>query len=180
MRNLLGRIWRALGLPKNIQLSIMRVLQDQFLVGVTGVILNEKNEVLVFKHSYRQIQWSLPGGYIKKGEHPAESLEREIKEESGLTVSVDRELKIRTDRSEARLDIGFTGAFIGGEFVPSKEVSGYGFFAFDALPLISRNQLALIDGVLKQNSRLAHLTPLVPIVPKKLSFGQKLKGLFTS
>lgn len=177
MMHLLTSAWRKLGLPKNIQLSLMRVVQDEFLVGVTGVILNEKNEVLVFNHTYRQIQWSLPGGYIKKGEHPAEGLEREIKEESGLIVSVDKELKIRTDRTNARLDIGFTGVFIGGEFTPSKEVSEYGFFSLSNLPLISRNQLALIDGVLKHHKHLAHLAP--SFLPKQ-SFTQKLRGLFTS
>ena len=67
----------------------MNLVQDQFLVGVTGVIFNEKNEVLLFKHTYRKQSWSLPGGYLKAGEHPAEALEREIKEESGLVVSAD-------------------------------------------------------------------------------------------
>ncbi len=66
MKSLLGRIWRRLGLPANIQLSIMRIFQDGFLIGVTGVILNDKDEVLLFKHTYRQVEWSLPGGYIKK------------------------------------------------------------------------------------------------------------------
>lgn len=47
----------------------MRVVQDQFLIGVTGIIFNEKREVLLFKHSYRQTVWSLPGGYLKSGEN---------------------------------------------------------------------------------------------------------------
>lgn len=152
MTSILAKIWRSLGLPKNIQLFIMRFIQDAFLVGVTGVILNEKKEILVFKHSYRQTQWSLPGGYMKKGEHPIEGLEREIEEESGFIVSVDKELKIRTDRTEARLDICFTGTYIGGDFKPSAEVTKYGFFSFDTLPLIPKNQLILISEVLKRNS----------------------------
>lgn len=57
----------------------MRLFQSQFLIGVTGVILNDKKEVLLFKHTYRQHAWSLPGGYMQAGEHPAEALEREIK-----------------------------------------------------------------------------------------------------
>lgn len=128
----------------------MRLFQSQFLVGVTGVIFNEKNEVLLFKHTYRQHSWSLPGGYVKAGEHPAEALEREIKEESGLIVSADDLLKTRTDRDGARLDMCFVGVFIGGEFTPSHEVSEYGFFSEDSMPLLRSNQVFLISEALQQ------------------------------
>ena len=133
----------------------MRFVQDQFLVGVTGVIFNEKNEILLFKHTYRTHAWSLPGGYMKAGEHPREALEREIKEESHLVVSIDDPLKTRTDRDSARLDMCYTGVFIGGDFAPSHEVSEYGFFSQDTLPLLRKNQVFLIDGALKQRLQLA-------------------------
>jgi len=149
MKNLLTKIWGFLKMPKGLQLFIMRFFQDQFLVGVTGIIFNEKNEILLFKHTYRAHQWSLPGGYLKSGEHPMEGLEREIKEESGLIVSVDDSLKTRTDRGTARLDICYTGALIGGDFTPTHEVSEFGFFNMNNLPLLRKNQLFLIDQALK-------------------------------
>lgn len=150
MKSFLATLWKALHLPKGLQLLVMRFFQDQFLVGVTGVIFNEKNEILLFEHSYRLHAWSLPGGYLKAGEHPREALEREIKEESNLVVSVDKSLKTRTDRDVARLDMCYIGVFIGGEFKPSHEVSAYGFFAQDKLPLLRKNQVFLIDEALKQ------------------------------
>lgn len=128
----------------------MRIFQNRFLVGVTGVIFNEKNEVLLFRHTYRQQQWSLPGGYVKAGEHPAEALEREILEESQLVVSADDAMKTLTDRNGSRLDLSYTGVFIGGQFSPSHEVSAYGFFAQDKMPLLRSNQVILIDEALKQ------------------------------
>lgn len=82
---------------------------------------------------------------MKAGEHPAEALEREIKEESQLVVSADDLLKTRTDRDGARLDMCFVGVFIGGEFKASKEVSEYGFFSKDTMPLLRSNQVFLID-----------------------------------
>ena len=152
MKSLFAKVWKLLNLPKGAQLFVMRFFQNQFLVGVTGIIFNEKDEVLLFKHTYRQHSWSLPGGYLKSGEHPAEALEREIKEESNLVVSVDESLKTRTDRTSSRLDMCYIGVFIGGEFAPSEEVSEYGFFSKDKMPLLRSNQVFLIDEALQQKS----------------------------
>lgn len=149
MKSVFGNIWKVLNLPKGAQLFFMRFFQNKFLVGVTGIIFNKKNEVLLFKHTYRQHAWSLPGGYMKTGEHPTEALEREIQEESGLVVSVDAPLTTRTDRKSARLDICYTGVLIGGEFDPSKEVSSCGFFSQDTMPLLRSNQVLLIEKALQ-------------------------------
>jgi 8-oxo-dGTP diphosphatase len=149
MKRILAKIWRFLHLPKSIQLNIMRFIQDEFLIGATGVVLNDKYEILLVKHTYRGNGWSLPGGYIKAKEHPSEGLEREIKEETNLTVSMDKQIRLRTDRESARLDVSYIGVFIGGEFSPSTEVSEASFFSFDNLPLIPTHQLFLIKEALK-------------------------------
>ena len=168
---MLPKIWRILALPKGVQLFIMRLFQDQFLIGVTGIIFNEKKEVLLFKHTYRQTKWSLPGGYIKAKEHPSEGIEREIEEESGLVVSIERQLKVRTDRESARLDISLVGKYIGGEFAPSSEVSEAKFFSFENLPIISRNQLLLIETALNQKKP--------ELYPQSISYG-RITGWLTS
>ncbi len=149
MKPLLAKIWKILHLPKNAQLLAMRFFQDQFLIGVTGIIFNDRKEVLLFKHTYRSHSWSLPGGYMSAGEHPREALEREIKEESGFIVSVDQALKTRTDRDSARLDMCYVGVLIGGNFAPTHEVSEYGFFAQDKMPLLRKNQIFLIDEAIR-------------------------------
>jgi ADP-ribose pyrophosphatase YjhB (NUDIX family) len=150
---MLASFWRFLHLSKLFQLKLMRVMNDEFLVGVTGVIFNAKDQVLLFKHTYRQIQWSLPGGYLKAKEHPSEGLEREVEEESGLSISADGLLKVRTDRETGRLDMCYLGEFIGGEFVESKEVSEYKFFSFDELPHIFPDQVLLIHEALKRRKQ---------------------------
>lgn len=150
MTGLLLKIWKFLGFPKNIQLAIIRLFQDQFLIGVTGVIFNAENKVLLFQHTYRKTAWSLPGGYMNGKEHPKEALEREIFEESGLTVSIDWRMKVRTDRDTARLDISYIGTFIGGEFKASDEVSEARFCSRSELPIIRRDQLFLIERAIEQ------------------------------
>jgi ADP-ribose pyrophosphatase YjhB (NUDIX family) len=149
VKTILAKIYKAFHFSKSKQLWIMSLFQTRFLVGVTGIIFNERREVLLFKHTYRSHSWSLPGGYMSAGEHPREALEREIKEESGLVVSIDETLKTRTDRDFARLDLCYTGVLIGGVFTPSYEVTEYGFFALDNLPLLRKNQLFLIDLALE-------------------------------
>lgn len=147
-------MWRALHLPKMFQLGVMRAVQDQFLIGVTGIIFNAHDEVLLVKHTYRGNSWSLPGGYLKAKEHPKEGLAREIEEETGLVVSADERMKIRTDRDTARLDICYIGTYIGGEFHSTHEVSEAKFFSFDALPLISKDQLLFIKRALEKRQEI--------------------------
>lgn len=148
MQGILLKIWKALHLPKNIQLFLMRRLNDQFLIGVTGVFFDKNDRVLLVKHTYRGNGWSLPGGYAKGGEHPKEAIEREVKEETGYIVSADERLKIRTDRETARLDIAYMGVFIGGVYTLSAEVSEAKLFKFDRLPIIPSNHLMFIDKAL--------------------------------
>lgn len=169
MTLVLAYLWRILPLSKNVQLRIMRIFQDQFLVAVTGVIFNEKNEVLLFKHTYRSNAWGLPAGYMKAGEHPQEALEREIEEESGFIISIEERLKIRTDRETARLEICYLGFFVGGEFQSSPEVSEFGFFSIENLPLISKKEL-----------RVIHTASLMleQIRPHHLAFADKLRSYF--
>lgn len=183
MMGLLLRLWKKFGFSKNFQLWIIRLFQDQFLIGVTGVIFNAENKVLLFRHTYRKTAWSLPGGYMNGKEHPKEALEREILEESGLTVSIDWRMKVRTDRETARLDISYIGTFIGGEFRSSAEVSEARFCSLDDLPLIRRDQLFLIERALEQRKAFfsedgrgslmtkrdddLHLTPEETLLEKK-------------
>lgn len=172
------RAWRLLPASKHLKLAIMRFTQDEFLIGVTGVILNNANEILVVNHSYRDGEyWSLPGGYLKGKEHPKEGLAREIEEETGFIVRIDEEVRTKTDRDTARLDISLIGTYISGTFRASDEVKQAAFFAFDKLPLLSQNQLMLIKGVLDKKSKLLH-NQSKQIERSEMSFWSKLKFLW--
>lgn len=57
--------------------------------GVYGFILNKDNKFLIIKRSKNDSYgglWELPGGGIEFGEHPQQTVEREVKEETGLDV----------------------------------------------------------------------------------------------
>ncbi len=150
MNRMLLKLWKVLSFTKRLKLAIVRTMEDEFLIGLTGVILNDKKEILVVNHSYRDGErWSLPGGYIKEKEHPYEALAREVEEETGFIIRADRELGIRTDRETARLDISLLGHLVGGEFRASPEVTEAKFCKVDDLPLLRQSQLTLIQQVFK-------------------------------
>ena len=53
---------------------------------VGALIFNPKGELLIVKsHKFHGV-WTIPGGHIELGERMEESLVREIKEETGLSV----------------------------------------------------------------------------------------------
>ncbi len=56
------------------------------IVAAAGVVLNEKNEVLLV-NTYND-GWVLPGGEVEIGENLIKAVQREIREESGIFVQV--------------------------------------------------------------------------------------------
>lgn len=67
-------------------------------VCVGGFIQNDKGGVLMVKRSdtddFLPGLWELPGGGTDIGENPIQALQREIKEEVGLDVVVERPLSV--------------------------------------------------------------------------------------
>ena len=69
--------------------TIWRIGRPRFSVGVIGVLLNENHEALIVEHVFHpRTPWGLPGGWVDRSEGLTQTLEREMKEELGLTVSV--------------------------------------------------------------------------------------------
>jgi 8-oxo-dGTP diphosphatase len=80
--------------------------EQQFYVGVHGVIAN-RGRILVLRRAprmlYRPGSWDLPGGHLALGESFEDCLIREVKEETGLDVSIERMLGMNSIISEPYL-----------------------------------------------------------------------------
>jgi 8-oxo-dGTP diphosphatase len=126
-------LWRKLPIPHRIKQKIFWSTNRKFFVAVLGLIQNDRGEILLLHHTYRDEPWGLPSGVIE-WEHPADGLIREVYEETGLTISVDRILQVDYGPNPHHLDLYYLGRVTGGTFRPSAEVSQYAFFPIGHWP----------------------------------------------
>lgn len=140
-------LWRVLPLPESLRFLIMWVVNPKFLVAVDALIFNNDGACLLFHHPYRQeFQWGLPGGYIKRGEHPEDAIKREIAEESGLELHVIRLLDVHMADDYPRISLAYLAELKGDfTFTPSVEVSEAKFFMPHHLPPLFPEQIEVIQ-----------------------------------
>jgi 8-oxo-dGTP diphosphatase len=118
------------------QWYLLWLLHDKFMIGVSGVVLNERNQILLLKHRYwPEGSWGLPGGYAKKGERLEDTLAREVKEETGYTIEVLSLLKLASGY-KLRLEVHYLARMVGGDLqLDEREVLEAKFFSPDELPI---------------------------------------------
>jgi ADP-ribose pyrophosphatase YjhB (NUDIX family) len=143
--SLLLRAWKFLGRWPAFQQILLRLLYPSFLVGVVAVVFDDRGRALLFHHTYRRVRpWSLPGGWMGRGEEPEAALEREFREEANLTIAVERPLRALAVAVHPNFEVIYRARLVGGEFRPSVEVDRAEFFELDALPDIRPHQREVI------------------------------------
>ena len=89
--------------------------------------------------------WGTPGGFCEAGEHPIETVEREVLEETGLEISVTGYIGVWVDTYADEpgepdadvINVAYYGAVpLGGNesAFDRREVSELGWFGWDELP----------------------------------------------
>ena len=147
IKTFLLRLWRILPLPFFLRVGLIWLTTPKYLIGVDALILNDKNECLLFKHSYRkEYPWGLPSGYLQRHEHPDQAIKREILEESGYVVRITRLLEIYVSKQMPSITLIFLGELSDErDFMPSSEVLEARFFPVDRLPKLLSDQQEIIE-----------------------------------
>lgn len=81
--------------------------------------------------------WSLPGGFVDRGEVVETAAAREAWEETGLEVSVDQLLGLFSLPGDPVIVAAFSAHEIGGELAPGPEALETTFFSLDSLPQLA-------------------------------------------
>ena len=112
-------------------------------LGCSAIIFDEaRTKVLLTRRADNGL-WCTPGGAMEPGESAAEACEREVFEETGLTVRVKRlvgvysnpdQLVIYPDGTKVQIvALSFEAEIISGELGLSNETTGFGYFTFDEI-----------------------------------------------
>jgi ADP-ribose pyrophosphatase YjhB (NUDIX family) len=135
MIDLLTRGWHAL---RPVQGWIAWLISAKLAVGVTGIVRDADGRLLLLRHRLwpPESQWGFPSGFARHGETFQQAIVREVREETGLVVTVGRLLEVHSGQRlkaevyyEARLVGGITGLV-----VDRREILEARLFTLDSLP----------------------------------------------
>lgn len=121
--------WVVVGARK-----LFRLTRARFSVGVVGVVLNESDQVLMVEHVFHPyVPWGLPGGWVERNEHPAVGVQRELREELSLDVTVGP-IVAADLLDNGHLDLAYLCTANGPVGELSFELLQYRWFDLDDLP----------------------------------------------
>lgn len=82
----------------------------------------------------RKGTWVFPGGYVDAGESVDDAARREVFEETGLTVRLERLIGVYSRAGDETVLIVYAGEVVGGELTAGDEEQEAAWFSPDALP----------------------------------------------
>ncbi|MDT8307579.1 MAG: NUDIX hydrolase [Anaerolineae bacterium] len=108
-------------------------------VGVGALVIDEGKILLVRRRMMPEVgKWSIPAGYLDRGEDPREVAARETCEETGLEVSIEGLVDVYYNACAgsvgASIFILYRAELIGGELEPGDDADAAAFFGPDELP----------------------------------------------
>lgn len=125
----------------------MTAFQQKFIAGTFAIIFDEQNRVLL-AHRTDMDLWNLPGGGLEANESPADGAIREVKEEIGVDVGVERFLGVYVKPNNT-IVFAFVCKIVSGKLTPLEETDDIKYFDFFDIPRnISPGQLERIKDAL--------------------------------
>lgn len=161
-------------------------------IGTNGIVFDEDGRVLMIRRD-DIFTWALPGGSLESGELPIEGAIREVHEETGLKVAVERlsGLYFWNTNQNSLLILSFLCKRLGGELATSEESLQVKYLPLNPLPrmTLSFHRERIKHGLQPESagvywgrqyttlwSRLA-LGAVMPITHRWINFRRRLKNL---
>jgi len=137
-------------LPRPVRIRLVRLLKPSYVVGTIPFVFREDGRLLLVRHSYKS-GWATPGGFVDRGEPPADAAIREVGEEVGLVVRIVGEPTVVVDPRERRVEVALRVVPVddadANDAVPvSPEIVEARWFDPAALPELQRETIAARDA----------------------------------
>ncbi|MDO8618192.1 MAG: NUDIX domain-containing protein [Candidatus Uhrbacteria bacterium] len=119
-------------------------------IAVWGIVLDQHQKVLLC-HRTDQDLWNLPGGGLEAGETPWEGCIREVKEETGFDVVIEKVTGLYFKPETDEMGMAFRCQITGGAMRLNDEADQIKYFAFKDFPEnTNKRQVERIKDALRE------------------------------
>jgi len=122
---------------------------NSLVPAASAVVINNEGKILLHRRSDNDL-WALPGGAMEIGESISETVVREVKEETGLDVVIERLVGIYTNPKHViafsdgevrqEFSICFACRIVGGTLTISDESFEVSFFTPEAISRLAMHE----------------------------------------
>jgi 8-oxo-dGTP diphosphatase len=138
------RVWRDVPFPGWLRALFLRLLNPSFMIGAMALIRDADGRILVLEHTYRpSMPWGLPGGWLKHRESAEAGLAREVLEETGIRIEVER-LLAADFYGRDQFNLLYQCRVLSGTYQRTDETCGHRWVRPTELPPLLPNQLLLL------------------------------------
>ena len=113
----------------------VKMIVPRHRTGVLVVGYNDEGQILMLRHVFHPFApWGLPGGWLEKGEAPADCAIRELHEETGLSAELGPIIYSSFESVPAHIGIAFMASINPAALELSAEIIDAEWFEPTALP----------------------------------------------
>ncbi|MBC8505394.1 MAG: NUDIX domain-containing protein [Anaerolineales bacterium] len=105
-----------------------------FTLGAFVIIFDDQRRILLCHRRDYDI-WNLPGGGVESGELPTEAAVREVQEETGLEIKLERLIGVYGKSYRDEIVFVFEGIPISGNISPTDESDSCSYFEIEEFPI---------------------------------------------
>ncbi|WP_310482817.1 NUDIX domain-containing protein [Chamaesiphon sp. VAR_48_metabat_403] len=129
-------------------------MKQTFTIGAFAIITDAENRILWCLRTDLDL-WNLPGGTVENGEAPWDCVIREVKEETGLDIVVEKLIGIYSKPEENDLVFSYKCRVVAGNLQNNEEAKEIEYFDFNKLPRnIVHKQVVRVKDYFDNNDRV--------------------------